>query len=528
MIRAAALRLALAPAVLAATGCADADPLAPEPGVITRAVAQPIVGGQIDEQTKGAVGLAVNLLGLYFIGHCSGTLIAPNLVLTAQHCVALTQDEAPGGGVVCGKTDFGTTAGGAIFRVTTQTVRPTEDGPAFHKGAEGPVFTAPGTDNLCGFDVALIVLEGAGVPAKEATPIVPRIDAVPEPGEQFSAIGYGLTEPDGGSSGTRMRIDGNLVKCVGEGCKSAASIKPSEWKGNSPTCPGDSGGPALDGEGRVMGVLSRGPSGCISSVYGGVSAWKDFIVQTALAAAEAGGIDPPFWAVTGSSAAPPPAGPGESCLGFCTEGHVCARARPDDAARVCLAACDPAAPACPARWQCDPDVGACVPEPAAPEPADEEDGCALAAAGPRSSGGAGWFALAVAAAAAACQRRRRIRAFHPACLLGLLLSCSGPAAGSIGALLSRDNATGAVHVREAPDGLPAHEAGLLPGDRIKMIDGVLVDDLGPDEVRRLLRGEVGSKVELTIVRGEEVLRVELRRGPLRQGQELGPQHERVE
>jgi C-terminal processing protease CtpA/Prc len=92
-----------------------------------------------------------------------------------------------------------------------------------------------------------------------------------------------------------------------------------------------------------------------------------------------------------------------------------------------------------------------------------------------------------------------------ALLTGLLLihasACGGPAIGSVGAILSRHNETHALTVREAPPGLAAEKAGLEPADEILMIDGHYVRDLTMNEVTSLLRGEVGSWVELTIVRG---------------------------
>jgi carboxyl-terminal processing protease len=96
-----------------------------------------------------------------------------------------------------------------------------------------------------------------------------------------------------------------------------------------------------------------------------------------------------------------------------------------------------------------------------------------------------------------------------AALAVALMACGPPAVGSVGAVLGRDRETGALHVREAPEGLAAAEAGLLPGDQIKMIDGVLVDELDQTRIRAMLRGEVGTKVRLTILRGDEVLHVEL-------------------
>ena len=333
-----------------------------------------IMGGEVDGDTKGAIGLARNVLDLYFFGHCSGSLIAPNVVLTAQHCVSIIEDENQAGGVVCGQTDFGATASGQALRVTVETVRPQVDGPAFYKGT-GPVRAAPGTDNLCGFDVALLILEGKGIGATVATPLVPRIDGPPAIGDSYSAVGYGLTAPEGGSSGTRMRIDGNEVTCLGEDCGAKSSVKSSEWRGTAPTCKGDSGGPAIDSEGRVMGVLSRGPTGCLSSVYGNVSAWKQFLIDTTLEAAELAEIDPPYWAVTGTSVPPEPAQPNEDCIGVCVEGYACARSAGE---RICVPSCaSESDDSCPKGSSCDLHTGGCVrPIPVATEEVDD-DGCSL-------------------------------------------------------------------------------------------------------------------------------------------------------
>ena len=48
-----------------------------------------------------------------------------------------------------------------------------------------------------------------------------------------------------------------------------------------------------------------------------------------------------------------------------------------------------------------------------------------------------------------------------------------------------------------------------------MVDGVLVDEVADTELKYLLRGPIGTTVKLTIIRGNEVLHVELTRQPLR-------------
>lgn len=86
--------------------------------------------------------------------------------------------------------------------------------------------------------------------------------------------------------------------------------------------------------------------------------------------------------------------------------------------------------------------------------------------------------------------------------------------GSIGVLLGRHKHTGALHVRGVPAGLTGSRAGLESGDRIKMIDGLLVDRMSPERVRELLRGPEGSTVMLTVLRGDRVLHLKVTRDKL--------------
>jgi C-terminal processing protease CtpA/Prc len=112
-----------------------------------------------------------------------------------------------------------------------------------------------------------------------------------------------------------------------------------------------------------------------------------------------------------------------------------------------------------------------------------------------------------------------------------MLGCSStppPAMGSIGVVLSRDRETGALHIREAPTGLGGDVAGLLPGDRLKMIDGVLVDELDKARIQDLVRGPVGSDVMLTVIRGDEVIQAEVVRRPFGTGAPLPERHEKIE
>lgn len=100
--------------------------------------------------------------------------------------------------------------------------------------------------------------------------------------------------------------------------------------------------------------------------------------------------------------------------------------------------------------------------------------------------------------------------------LGLLLAsaCGSPAVGSIGAMLGREPDSGVVHVRDVPEGNAGDRAGLEVGDEIVFVDGKDVRGLDVAGLRRLLRGEPGTHVQLTVLRGEQVIRLDVERAAL--------------
>lgn len=74
----------------------------------------------------------------------------------------------------------------------------------------------------------------------------------------------------------------------------------------------------------------------------------------------------------------------------------------------------------------------------------------------------------------------------------------------IGAYVSLDEETETPYVSGVIEGTPAQEAGLRMGDIIYAVDGTKTFQMTLDEVTALIKGEEGSHVTLTLVRGEEV------------------------
>ena len=85
----------------------------------------------------------------------------------------------------------------------------------------------------------------------------------------------------------------------------------------------------------------------------------------------------------------------------------------------------------------------------------------------------------------------------------------------IGVTITAQEELGGMRIEAVTAGGPAEEAGLLTGDIITEVEGEKTLDLGMTGTRTKVRGEEGTFVTLTILRGEESFRQF--RHPLRGG-----------
>lgn len=225
--------------------------------------ARPIYLGEPDDNPS-VVALTWGLEYGYF---CSGTLIAPDVVLTAGHCVE---------GEVASEVEifFGHNAN-------------TGDG-VFVAAAE--LVPHPDYDNreLTG-DIAMVVLASPAPAGARPAPYLPASLGLgaADIGAAVDYSGFGITET--GSEGVKLRVGGAITDVCASGgpCDDSAMV-PGSFAYDMDTggpCTGDSGGPTFMERGGVryvVGVTSYGDADCLEwGVNTSVSDYAAWIAELA-------------------------------------------------------------------------------------------------------------------------------------------------------------------------------------------------------------------------------------------------------
>ncbi len=340
-----------------------------------------ILGGVAAAAGEYPVVAAVRVNGTVL---CGGTLVSPDLVLTAADCLLPS---------IVGYSSQAEVTAATTVVVNTVNVNSTSQGQTF---AAADTIPHPSFDvsHIGQHDIALIRL------ADSVTDITPspinRVHDDAPVGVVTTQLGFGVTTPGDNSTAGILRVltDKPSVSCQTLSAGLDSNLLCFDQVDGTGSCDGDSGGPAfidVGGSQRVAGVGSFGDQDCARfGAYSRVDAELDFLDTTAPELAcqtdgfcteECGQDDLPDdpdcpecaidddcgsaddQCVDGACIAKPNTPGG---LGYeCTDGDQCdsALCATVDDVQMCSEPCDPDASQCPDDFDCVPagEAGMCWP-----------------------------------------------------------------------------------------------------------------------------------------------------------------------
>ncbi|MDB4944717.1 MAG: hypothetical protein JWP97_4251 [Labilithrix sp.] len=255
----AACRQVLAGLALAGAGasCASGASVDEHVGQARSAVLRGTASGASDDAVVALA--AYHNATLYSL--CTATLVAPDLLVTARHCLAVTDPVtvcSAEGAPVKGATVHEEFLAPDLLVYTGAELGDRWMDPSL-AAAHGVSIVREDAATTCNRDLAFVVLDH-DLPGRFARLRTARPTSA---GEPLAVVGYGVTE-GGDLSPRRLRRDGVPVLATGPAPLDdppGSGIGSSELLVGESICAGDSGGPAFAASGALVGVVGRGGNG---------------------------------------------------------------------------------------------------------------------------------------------------------------------------------------------------------------------------------------------------------------------------